>query len=304
MRLFCFNDCFPKDGSEHVLINCLCDSLIHYSQIKRRFPISVDGIITDNLPSRVVLNNSDFTLENCISQINHRELRIIAFSNFNKYPIDEKFLIQDEEELIKRNYSVRIGETEHNGLNAKIASENEGFLFSLAIHSDLKKNVLIISDDLNQSFEVANLFGEDSNTGYLSDQIERSLISQLDNFLKLKAIIGDCSHNTRFRKEFESLSVSTQNFLLKEIEFAINRNAKTRFYPDDKLIKNVTPENEKRIQVFELRIFSPVAVRMYFYESPTKIYFGCIEGKSKKKEQTGDILNAASIINELVLLGD
>ena len=61
-------------------------------------------------------------------------------------------------------------------------------------------------------------------------------------------------------------------------------------------------DKERVIKVFELRIFTPVAIRMYLYETPTRIYFGSIEGKPKKKVQDSDILNAMSIIKELIAL--
>ena len=41
---------------------------------------------------------------------------------------------------------------------------------------------------------------------------------------------------------------------------------------------------------------------MYFYETKEKIFFGSIEKKPKRKVQDNDILNAASIIKELIIL--
>ena len=59
---------------------------------------------------------------------------------------------------------------------------------------------------------------------------------------------------------------------------------------------------EKIIKIFEFRVFTPVAIRMYIYETPSKIYFGSIESKPKKKIQNSDIINAMSIIKELIAL--
>ena len=64
----------------------------------------------------------------------------------------------------------------------------------------------------------------------------------------------------------------------------------------------MTPQTEKRIKVNELRIFSPVAIRMYFFETGTKVYLASINKKPQNKVQSGDILNALSIIKELIIL--
>jgi hypothetical protein len=298
---FCFNDCIPKDEAAHILVKRLSETLTHYNSIKKSFPDCIDGVITDRLPSDIILNNAQFTLKNCISRLD-RELKTIALANFNKYPVDKYYLLYDIDKLLASNFKIIVDETSYDAINAIIVAENGGILFTLPIHSDLEKNFLIIRDDKNGKYQVLNLFGDDNNTLFIEEKINNELILQLDNFDKLKAIIGECTHNARFKKDFESLSRKTQDFLLKEVRYAISRNAKTRFYPDDKLIKNVTPDNEKEINIFELRIFSPLAIRMYFFETSTKVYLGSIEGKPKKKEQTSDILNAASIIKELISL--
>jgi hypothetical protein len=298
---FCFNDCIPKDGADHELVKRLSETLTHYDSIKNHFPGHIDGVITDRLPSETFLNNTQFTLADCIGHLD-RELKKIALSNFNKYPVENYCLPNDIDRLLALNFKIFIDKNPYDAINAMIVAENNGVLFTLLIHSDLKNNFLTIKDDKNKKYQVLNLFGDKENTLFVKHIINRKLILQLENFDKLKAIVGECSHNTRFKKDFECLPLNTQDFLIKEIQFAIDRNAKTRFYPDDKLIKNVTPDNEKQIKIFELRIFSPLAIRMYFFETSTKVYLGSIEGKPKKKEQTGDILNAVSIIKELILL--
>jgi len=41
---------------------------------------------------------------------------------------------------------------------------------------------------------------------------------------------------------------------------------------------------------------------MYFFETVQKIYLGSINGKPKRKVQDNDILNASSVIKELIAL--
>lgn len=297
---FCFNDCIPKNGKEDELVKRLSETLIHYDALKKQYSTSVNGIITDCLPSKLILNNSHFTLANCIQFLN-RELKKIALSNFTKYPVDGFFSLSDVDSLIEKNYSIIVNETALDAFNAKIVEENGGVLFTLSIHEELARHKLEIVDNEKKTYQVFNLYGEENNTRYISKIINNDIISRVGGFEKLIAIVGECSYSERFKKDFENLTSEIQIFLLKEIQYSINRKAITRFYPDDKLIKDVTPPRENEIKLFELRIYSPVATRVYFYETTRKIYFGSIEGKPKKKVQDSDILNAISIIKELIL---
>lgn len=300
MFQFGFNDCKLDDIRNDLLVKYLTQTLKHFNLTKNKFPSLIDGILTDRYPSKILLNNLDFTLADCINYLD-REIKRIALVHFNKYPIDEYLEITDFNSLTENGYTISVNEKEYDAINIKLLQENDGILFSLAIHRDLEKNIINIKDAEKNVFEILNLFGQDSNTSFIEDFIKDDLIKRTNGFNKLIALVDDCFYCYRFKKDFENLNSVAQNFLLKEIEYAINRKAKTRFYPDDKLIKDVTPENEKAIKVFELRIYSPIALRMYFYESPTAIYFASIEGKPKKKVQDQDILNAVSIIKELMI---
>ena len=67
-------------------------------------------------------------------------------------------------------------------------------------------------------------------------------------------------------QDFNNLTSATQNKLLSIVQQVIERGARTRFYPDDDKIKNVTPEKEKTITVFELRVFEPPKVSRLFHQ--------------------------------------
>ena len=167
MFQFCFNDCIPQNGNEHSLMECLSKTLTHFDKIKKQFPDTVEGIITDKLPSQVILNSQQYSLHNCILNLG-REIKRVAFTHFNKYPVEGNFVINNEDDLLRENYSIIIDTISYNAINAKIVSENEGVLFTLAIHNDLKQNTLTIMGDKEQSYQVLNLFGEDTNTHYIS----------------------------------------------------------------------------------------------------------------------------------------
>lgn len=301
MFQFCFNESIPKEVSNDGLVSYLTLTLKHFVSIKNQHLSIIDGIITDRIPSDLILNNSQFSLSNCIQYLDH-DLKTIAYSLFSKYPVDNYYKLENEERLIENEYSISVDNKEIEAINAKIVEENGGILFTLQVHDDLKKNKLIISDKNNQTFEVKNLYGSDDNTTFISEIIYSDIVKCTAGFDKLKLIIGNCIFNDRFKKEFEKLSSAVQEKLFKEIEKATKRNGVSRFYADNILIKDVTPVKEREISVFELRIFTPVAFRLYFYETPDKIYLGSIEKKPNKKVQDNDILNAASVINELKIL--
>jgi hypothetical protein len=303
MFQFCFNDSIPKNGTNDGLVKHLSVTLTHYDSIKQKFPTTVDGIITDRLPEKVILNAANFTLGNCIQYLD-RELKKIAYSNFGKYPVDDFYNQFDIDSLLANEYTITVNKVEHDATNAKIVQDNGGMLFTLPVHDELKKNILVIYDKAKQTCEAINQYGADSNTTFITDYIQADIVKRADGFGKLLALVGDCKYDARFKTDFDNLTSATQKKLLNHVQQAIERNATTRFYPDDVKIKDVTPEKERGIKVFELRVFEPVAIRMYFYEAPKKVYFGSINGKPKKKVQDNDILNAASVIKELIVLKD
>lgn len=301
MFQFCFNDSIPINGKNDELVKHLSVTLKHYNFIKMNFPLHVDGIITDRIPEKLFLNSANFSLADCIKFL-EREIKKIAFSNFGKYPIEEFYTRIDIDNLLEKEYIIVINDLSIDATNAKIVQDNEGILFTLPIHDELKKNTLFISDNTKQTCEVINQYGADANTTFISEFIQADIVNRADGFEKLLAMVGDCKYDSRFKMDFDNLTSATQKKLLSHIHQAIQRKAQTRFYPDDEKIKDVTPTKERAVKVFELRVFEPVAVRMYFYEAPQKIYFGSIEGKPKRKVQDNDILNAISVIKELVVL--
>ncbi|GHV67028.1 hypothetical protein FACS1894199_11670 [Bacteroidia bacterium] len=304
MFQFYFNDCFPLDKCKHDITSCFKNTLIEYKLLKTKYSDDIEGIITSQLPSQISLNEYSYTLQQCIQDIpdTNRDLRQYAYSVFRKYPIDNYFQSNDEEKLIENKYLLVIDEKPYNAFNAKIVHENNGTLFSLALHEHLCKNTLAIVDSGNNEFCIINLFGETKNTQYVEEKIKESIQSKANNFEKLKLTLGGNSCRNAFVGEFNKATPQMQEVIIQHFLKAKERNGITPFFADKELIKDVTPEKEAEIKIFELRIFEPVAYRVYFYETQGHIYLGLIEKKPNKKIQSNQIKTAVSIIKSLILV--
>lgn len=123
---------------------------------------------------------------------------------------------------------------------------------------------------------------------------DKWLLSFASNFSKLSSIVSNIRFSSKFEKEFENLNDNVQESIINGFFKAKSRGLKTPFYPDTKIIKDVSLSNGK-CTVMELRIYSPVALRVYFNESKSFVNVVSIEQKSNPN-QTNDIKNAEKIL--------
>lgn len=302
MYQFCFNDCIPNTASEHSLTQCLVETLKEYNEVKKEYPDEVDGIVTSVSLNDFILNaQSNYNLASCVSEMCDKDLRTIAYRVFTKHPIEKHYAVINEEDLLEKDYTITIDGTSHTAFNPIIVSVNNGVLFSLGLHQDLRKDVLKATSNANATVDINNLFGLDVNTTYIKEIIKKSTTDKLQNFDKLLAIIGNNSYSPRFKKSFDGLSSQVQQSILEHFEAAKNRNGVTPFFSDNDLVKDVSQEGIK-FRVFELRIFNPVPFRVYFYEGQTRTYLAMVEKKPADKKQDNHIDAATSIISQMRLM--
>lgn len=301
MFIFCFNDCIPQSHSNEVTDRCLENSLKEYHKLSQLFPDEVSGIVTSNISTSVNINQSS-TLYDCVCRIAERELRIYAHSVFRKYPVDSHYVFNNEAELIDNDFYINVGGCHYDAMHPFVVVKNQGVLFSLAVHSDICRNQLPIFKDDIKIADADNLYGCDINTNYIVKVIQQSIYDKADNFNKLLIAVGKNRFSERFQKKFESFPTNVQQSIIGHFVEAKKRNLPTPFSADKDMIKDVTPEKETKIKIFELRIFEPVACRVYFYETADCIYLGSVENKPNKKTQSSHINTARSIIKELVAL--
>lgn len=301
MLVFFFNDCIPNTYDKFSLTQCLEQTLREYNDIKKSYPTEVDGIITSNSILNFILNKENHSLADCIASMDNKDLRTLAYRIFLKYPIEKYSSEINEDELLTKEYSIRVSGTTHTAINPVIVSINNGILFTLGLHNDLRKDILTISSNTTATVDVNNLFGLEINTTYIKKIVKQSLTDKLGNFDKFLDLIGANTYSSRFASGFENTTLQVQASILEHVKAAINRNGSSIFFADGSLIKDVTPENFD-FRIFELRIFSPVAYRVYFYEAVDKIYLALIEKKPANKKQSIHIAAAASTIKQMVLL--
>lgn len=99
------------------------------------------------------------------------------------------------------------------------------------------------------------------------------------NLNRLNAIVANFNFSPKFEKDFKGLKEDVQESIINGFIKAKNRGLVTPFYPDTKIVKDVSLENAK-CTVMELRIYRPVALRVYFNEENDFVNVVSIEQKS------------------------
>ncbi|MFJ1428426.1 hypothetical protein ACILD6_07465 [Capnocytophaga canimorsus] len=301
MIYYSFNECFSKNIDFNLLKGCFSDTLKHYKNIAEKHPDVVFGILTDKVINDVEINKKN-SLYDLVDSLDREEKRY-AFSLLNKYPTEDFFEIDNIDSLIDNNYILSVDNCEYNAFSHKIISLYSGFLFSLGVHNDLKKNQLGILEKNNKESIalIDNLFGEQANTEYNLRQISNKIVQSKRGFDKLLTLFDAPVYDERlFKKEYEHLSVEIQNCIYDNFEIAKTRGLPTPFSADGQLIKDVTPQKENNIKVYELRVFKPICIRIYFYEDNGNIYLASITKKPAKNTQDKDIRTALSVIKSLI----
>jgi putative component of toxin-antitoxin plasmid stabilization module len=303
MQSFYFNECFPPDEGYHKVTKQLMATLKEFNVLLQKEIGIYPAIVTEKLPSDIKLG-SEGNLQKVLERIPNLELRNLAFSLFIKYPIHSHFELGDDivEDLLKNSYSLTVGEMLYDALNLLITYHNDGFLFTTATHKDLSKNQLTCKSSTGgKDINVDSLFGEENNTKYIEEQIKLRETASKSLWDQLIATLDDCRFNNSFKRAFEGLRDIEKISIITAFREAINRNLSSRFYPDTKHIADVTPQSPKQV-VYELRIYTPTAIRVYFMEQGNTVFVGKI-GLKSSPNQSLDIKQADLIINKLVLTG-
>ena len=298
MKHFYFNECFPKTFTDDEAVKSFQKTIKEYSKLKEKFGEKITGILTDRSPEKIEITPTI----NLIQAINllERNYKVIAFSNFNKYPIDYFFNPEENLELLEKHFTVKVGDQTFDAFNAQISFINNGILFSLGLHPDIRKNEILIYESTGAESLIKNQFGESDNTTEIIAVINNHIAQSLVGFSKFLNLFDKPKFFKSLKSDFESFPLNCQNAIIDHFSQAVGRKLETNFAADGNLIKDVTPEREASIKVYELRVFDPIAIRIYFYENGDEIYLAKIRKKPPKKSQSNDIKASKSLIKELI----
>lgn len=301
MKLCYFNDITSFSTINNTdIIEALQNTLTEYRNLKKDFNELIDGIVTSDSLNTITLNNQ-LTLAQSIPLLPSKADREYAYSLFIKYPIEKYF---DVEAALnnEHEYYFCFDETRIDGLYLKILYDAKGIAFSLGVHSDLQKNFLKILSE-NTTYELENLYGMQKNTEFLKEQLQNIQFEEKSNFDKLLSLFTNSKVSTKFENTFKKSPLVLQEQIIEGFATIIEYRKKSHLI-DETLLKDVTPEKEKKYTVKELKIRNPQAKRIYFYESQDTIYLASIENKPLKDnsttQQSTHINNALSTIKELL----
>ncbi|OQX93053.1 MAG: hypothetical protein B6I17_04515 [Tenericutes bacterium 4572_104] len=301
MHNFFYNsECSPKCDNIHEATRLFSNTLTEFKKLFDDQCLNCQmGLITQDFASNIKLSES-LNLFNVVENLADQPLKRFAFSQLKKYPFENYIDIEKDESLLDCDYKISIGDCKYSALYLSFFAKKNGFLFSTALHDDLKQNTLpIVSTNGAADMVIDNLYGETANTAYIKSLMEALNFEQLSLYDRLKVILGKYIFSTAFERDYQNLTNAEQQAIVELFERAKHRNLITPFYPDTHIIKDVSPE-KNRCNVYELRVYTPTALRVYFNESHGKIYVANIEKKSNPN-QTKDIQKAHNVLNRLIL---
>lgn len=162
-----------------------------------------------------------------------------------------------------------------------------------------------------QNESSANLFCQNEQNGFLGINFNAIQISDhkkicnqtnYDNWIEyyqskfeaLERKLINIKFTTRFQKAFNNLNIPIQDSIISKFNDAINQNC--ILLPEGNIVKNVSISN--KCTVLELRVFSPVALRVYFNFKNDIYHLASIEQKSNP-DQNQDIKNAEKLLLHL-----
>ncbi len=159
MHKFYFNDCLPPCSNQYEFITHLSKTLVEFNKLTTEDLNIEKAIVTEKLPSELFLGNT-YSLEDTISKIGDGSLKRLAFSYFQRYPVEAHFKLNEAiiEQLLTIDYFLPINKYNHTALNLALVHENKGFIFTSALHNDLKQHVLCLKPQIEApDLEIDNL---------------------------------------------------------------------------------------------------------------------------------------------------
>lgn len=263
-----FNECLPRDRVIEQYASALLDTTKAYASLKERHP-GLEGIVSTIDWNRMLMNDVGISLRDCIEKVGSRALRNLISSWLTHYPVRE-YLDEtiNEEELVEQNYSLSVDGTEYEATNLAIAYNNGIFLFTLGVHTDLRKNELTLNGASGKTIAVNNLYGsEQANVSFIEQFITETENSSLSISEQIDRLLGGRVRRTNaYIQSFSKLGTINQQAILARLKEAKSQNL-LDFKVDNDIFKQTSGFDKKEKfygPVYELRVRAPKEIRIYF----------------------------------------
>ena len=296
-----FNECLPQSYVVDQLVDALIDTTKAYAYLKKRHP-SLEGVVSIRHCDSIVLSDEGITLDDCIKKISDRSVRTLIYSWLINYPVRD-FLDEsiNEADLIEQSYTVSIAGKDHPATNLAIACNNGTFLFSLGIHSDLRKNELTLVGEGDKTLSVCNLFSnEPANVASVEQFINEAENSSLSITEQIDCLLeGRVRRTNAYIRTFNKQGTAIQQAILDRLKCAKDNNLLDFTVDNDIFRRTIGYDKKEKTYgaVYELRIREPKEIRIYF-QYVDKTYYVLSMGW-KGTDQNADIGQAFERIKQI-----
>lgn len=296
MNNFYLNECLANSPcSCDELSAALVKAISAFARLANKKKLHIaKGLITEKEPTNMYFGK--LPLKSIVDGMRSKECKRLFYVYCINYPIHKYFTKVDDDSLLKAEY--KLGD--EDAINVAIAAQNNGFLLSLPVSEPLKRNVVIITSELEEykSLEVPNLHGDTEDN---IQTIERELLDRnykvLDGLERIECLAPEVIFSCTFSDRFSQLTKNDRQSILDRLDEAKNGKLLQPLRCNGTVIKHVSTH------VAELRIVNPVDIRVYFHEQGNTLYFAKLEFKSSyvgKNDQNDDIEHAERIMIELI----
>lgn len=307
MHNFFFNhECLPVCEDHVGFIQLFEITLAAFDSLVSKPELNIlAGIVTEKSPSEMQIG-PELTLGDVLNGIGTQAMRTLAYKYFTRFPIDDHLEGEDQHDITESefteagNFYWMKGNEERECFYLYLAVTKGGLVFSAPIEEELAAHPLVLQNraEAVRNIHLPNLYGEEENTRLIEQELRQRNRSSMDLFEQLEDLLESNVIDRQFRKDFESLKDPEKQSIIEHFNRAKNRALLSPFQPDDGIIKET--KGNAKCKVYELRVFSPTALRVYFLEENSKVYLASV-GLKSSSGQSQDIRKAERIIFKLLL---
>lgn len=280
-----------------VLIRLLSNSLKEFNTLLQKDLKVNPHIITEKIPSEIKITKEE-SLAQALEKIENTALKRLAYRWFNTYPIDEYLQKDISEKQLEEECFYNRPPKKISVFYSAIIAKLDLLYFTVPVYKDLKNNFLEI-ECAKYNSKIFNLYGYNDNTRFIEALLRERNAKVKSEYERFLYELNQPEIYPNFKKEYQELSKAEKESVLNHVEKSKKAATETILVIDNKLNKDVS-RNDSDIKIYEMRIYRPTAVRIYFTEVQKKIYIASV-GKKSNPNQNKDIKKAESILKQMLL---